>query len=84
MHDAVCSLHPAAGEERATAAFSGKKIEAEELTTFVNGEKIPLTIEFNQDNTDKIFNSGIKQQVSALCSATYGMQHAHVDYCRKH
>ncbi len=51
------------GEPRATAAFDGDVTDADAFKQFVTAEKIPLTIEFNQDNSDKIFNSGLKQQI---------------------
>jgi len=35
------------------------------LKDFIMAEKLPLTIEFTQQNTDKIFSSGINKQVSA-------------------
>ena len=40
-----------------------EKLEADNIKTFAMGEKIPLTLEFTSENSDKIFNSGIKKQV---------------------
>jgi hypothetical protein len=34
-----------------------------DLKDFITAEKLPLTIEFTQQNTDKIFSSGINKQV---------------------
>ena len=61
-HATHIMMMPHAGETRATEPFSGK-VEQEAFSTWVAGEKIPLTLEFNEANSDKIFNSGIKKQV---------------------
>ncbi|GAX73180.1 hypothetical protein CEUSTIGMA_g633.t1 [Chlamydomonas eustigma] len=50
------------GEAREVVAFTGS-LTAVEIKTFVTAEKLPLTIEFTQGNSDKIFNSGIKKQI---------------------
>lgn len=46
-----------------------KEVSADALAEFVGAEKLPLTIEFNQDNSDKIFNSGIKKQLILWANA---------------
>nr|QKY15211.1 protein disulfide isomerase 1 (PDI1) [Polytomella parva] len=51
------------GESREVVSFAEKDLDEEILQAFVDREKLPLTIEFNQKNGDKIFNSGIKKQV---------------------
>jgi hypothetical protein len=57
------------GEDRATTPYSGKASKVE-FGEWVSGEKIPLTLEFNEANSDKIFNSGIKKQARMmLCIA---------------
>lgn len=50
------------GEDRATAVLA-TDIDTDSLTAFVKSEKMPPTIEFNQKNSDKIFNSGINKQL---------------------
>ena len=47
----------AAAEPRQTAVASG------DLKEFVAANKMPPTIEFNDNNSQKIFNAGIPQQV---------------------
>lgn len=49
------------GTDRETLPYSGDSAEA--LQSWIKGEKLPLTIEFNSENSEKIFNSGINQQV---------------------
>ncbi|KAG2485578.1 hypothetical protein HYH03_015739 [Edaphochlamys debaryana] len=61
-HDTIAAVKNFAGEDRETAALD-KEIEAEVLAEFVKGEKLPPTIEFNQENSQKIFNSGITKQL---------------------
>lgn len=56
--------HACAGEPRETAVYSGDGID--DLKEFITAEKLPLTIEFTQQNTEKIFSSGISKQVR-LC-----------------
>jgi len=62
MHVRTHSLCMHAGEPRETAMYTG---EPTGLKDFIMAEKLPLTIEFTQQNTDKIFSSGINKQVSA-------------------
>lgn len=50
------------GEEREVVPFSGSFTE-EDVAAFISAEKLPLTIEFNQGNSEKIFNSGIPKQI---------------------
>ena len=59
-----CSCPPSflAGEARATTLFDGE-VSEEALKTFFLGERLPLTIEFTQENAQRIFSSGIYQQV---------------------
>ncbi|KAJ9506014.1 hypothetical protein QJQ45_016668 [Haematococcus lacustris] len=57
------------GEARATADFSGKISDASALAAFIKSEKMPLTIEFSQETSDKIFNSGLKQQLILWATA---------------
>lgn len=52
-----------AGEARETVKFSGAVTDADALKEFITAEKMPLTIEFNQGNSEKIFNSGIAKQL---------------------
>lgn len=56
------------GEPREEVVLS-KAINADNLKDFLLAEKLPLTLEFNQDNSDKIFNSGIKVQLLLWGSA---------------
>ncbi len=51
------------GEARETVKFSGDVADADALKEFITAEKMPLTIEFNQGNSEKIFNSGIPKQL---------------------
>lgn len=51
-----------AGEERETAVATSTG-DADELKAFVNGEKLPLVIEFSQATSEKIFNSGVPKQI---------------------
>lgn len=37
--------------------------EEDEIQEFVTAEKMPITIEFTQESSEKIFNSGISKQV---------------------
>jgi hypothetical protein len=43
--------------------YSGSLTSEEDLKSFVTAEKMPLTIEFSQETSEKIFNSGISKQV---------------------
>ena len=63
FHFDVKTLLLPPGEARETVAYSGPLDDDEEIKTFITAEKMPLTIEFSQGNSDKIFNSGIKKQV---------------------
>eukprot|EP00197_Chlamydomonas_leiostraca_P006170 CAMPEP_0202858778 /NCGR_PEP_ID=MMETSP1391-20130828/1156_1 /ASSEMBLY_ACC=CAM_ASM_000867 /TAXON_ID=1034604 /ORGANISM="Chlamydomonas leiostraca, Strain SAG 11-49" /LENGTH=530 /DNA_ID=CAMNT_0049537733 /DNA_START=11 /DNA_END=1603 /DNA_ORIENTATION=+ len=56
------------GEAREVVVLD-KAVDADSLKDFVTAEKLPLTIEFNQDNSDKIFNSGIKTQLILWASS---------------
>jgi protein disulfide-isomerase A1 len=56
------------GEARETVAFEGT-ITAEPLKAFITAEKMPLTIEFSQTSSSKIFNSGIAKQIIFWASA---------------
>ena len=56
------------GEARETVAFEGT-ITAEPLKAFITAEKMPLTIEFSQTSSSKIFNSGIPKQIIFWASA---------------
>jgi protein disulfide-isomerase A1 len=58
----LLTVMPFVGEARDIVTFTGS-LKAAEIKTFVTAEKLPLTIEFTQGNSDKIFNSGIKKQV---------------------
>lgn len=51
------------GEQRETVAFTGSFTEEDSLKDFLLAEKLPLTIPFSQENSDKIFNSGIPKQL---------------------
>ncbi len=51
------------GEAREVVPFAEKKLDGDKLKAFITAEKMPLTIEFNSGNSDKIFNSGINKQV---------------------
>jgi hypothetical protein len=53
----------AAGEDRKTVEATG------ELAAFIKAEKMPPTLEFNDDNSYKIFNSGIEKQVGVLVAS---------------
>jgi protein disulfide-isomerase A1 len=55
------------GDARETAAASST--DEAELLAFVQKEKMPITIEFSQENSEKIFNSGIKKQMLFWASA---------------
>eukprot|EP00798_Chlamydomonas_sp_ICE-L_P027692 gene27692-7334_t len=50
------------GAEREVATFDGP-ITEESLISFITAERVPLTLEFNQDNSEIIFKSGIDQQI---------------------
>jgi len=50
------------GEPREVVVLSGE-IDADSVKDFVTAEKMPLTIEFTSENSDKIFNSGINKQL---------------------
>jgi hypothetical protein len=54
-------MHVVAAEPRQTAVASG------DLTEFVAANKMPPTIEFNDGNSQKIFNAGIPHQVPTAC-----------------
>lgn len=56
------------GEARETVSFEGT-ITAEPLRAFIQAEKMPLTIEFSQSSSSKIFNSGIPKQIIYWASA---------------
>jgi hypothetical protein len=58
----LATLPLRAGEPREVVVLD-KAVDADNLKEFVTAEKLPLTIEFNQENSDKIFNSGIKTQL---------------------
>lgn len=62
------AIKSSAGEGRETVAFEGA-ITAEPLRTFIQSEKLPLTIEFSQAASPKIFNSGISKQIILWGSA---------------
>ncbi len=64
-----------AGEDRETLLLPGK-VTAEALAEFVNAEKLPITLEFNQNNNEKIFQSGISKHVSVFCSNAGTVAHA--------
>lgn len=66
-------LHPPylTGEAREVANLDGE-MTAESVKIFVLGEKLPLTLEFSQANSEKIFNSGISKQVRSLVWQTIG------------
>ncbi len=52
------------GEARSTVAFAGSLAGGgDALKQFITAEKLPLVIEFNQENGDRIFSSGLKLQV---------------------
>lgn len=50
------------GEPREEIPFTGD-VSEDALKEFVKSEKLPITIEFSSDNSDKIFNSGINKQL---------------------
>lgn len=54
---------PCAGEERGTVPLKGKLTE-DSVTELLKAEKLPPTIEFNDKNSQKIFNSGVEKQVN--------------------
>ncbi|MEW5297839.1 MAG: hypothetical protein WDW36_001020 [Sanguina aurantia] len=56
------------GEAREVASFDGK-MTADGVKVFVLGEKLPLTLEFSQANSEKIFNSGISKQMILVGAA---------------
>ncbi len=58
---------PLTGEAREVVVYSGA-LKADDIKAFVTAEKMPLTIEFNSGNSDKIFNSGIKKQARVFQS----------------
>ena len=51
-----------AGEARETV-IALAMTDAESATEFVNGNKLPLSLEFNSDNSERIFKSGIDKHV---------------------
>lgn len=53
---------PLLGEERVAAPLKGKLTE-ESLTELITAEKLPPTIAFNDQNSQKIFGAGIDKQV---------------------
>jgi len=63
---AVIANH--AGQDRAAVPLTGD-VTAESVTELINSEKLPLTIEFNDQNSNKIFNSGIAKQVLLVASS---------------
>ena len=61
----------AAGEARETVTSSGN-LDVEGITAFVNGDKLPLSLEFNSDNSERIFKSGIDKHVGAVQYTNHG------------
>ncbi|KXZ47594.1 hypothetical protein GPECTOR_34g753 [Gonium pectorale] len=59
--DTVAAVKNFEGEAREVATLAD--FDADSLAAFVKSEKMPPTIEFNQKNSDKIFNSGINKQL---------------------
>ncbi len=51
-----------ADEERGTVPLSGKVTE-DSVTALITAEKLPPTIEFNDQNSQKIFGAGIQKQL---------------------
>lgn len=60
--DKIVVLKNFVGEAREVVPLTAD-LDSDSLSTFIKGEKLPLTIEFNQQNSDKIFNSGINKQL---------------------
>ena len=60
-----------------TRLFSGEgrktAVADKDLAEFIKVEKMPPTLEFNDDNSYKIFNSGIEKQVGACFGAERAM-----------
>jgi hypothetical protein len=54
-------------EERQTVALKGK-ISKDSLTDLIKSEKLPPTIEFNDQNSQKIFSSGIEKQLLLIAN----------------
>jgi hypothetical protein len=54
-------------EERQTIALKGK-ISKDSLTDLIKSEKLPPTIEFNDQNSQKIFSSGIEKQLLLIAN----------------
>lgn len=57
------SLAVIKNEEQRTVIPMEEKFNAATIKSFVDAEKLPLTIEFNSGNSNKIFKSGIPQQI---------------------
>jgi hypothetical protein len=53
--------------------YPGSLGSDEDLKAWVTAEKMPLTIEFSQETSEKIFNSGISKQVGG-CGGGEGVQ----------
>ncbi|KAG1671463.1 hypothetical protein FOA52_003121 [Chlamydomonas sp. UWO 241] len=61
---AVDTLAVIKNEEKREVVVMKTKMTADDaVTDFVNAEKMPLTIEFNSGNSNKIFKSGINIQI---------------------
>jgi len=56
----VVANHP--NEDRATAP-GGKKVTAEAVEALLKANKLPVVVPFNDENSSKIFGSGIEKQV---------------------
>lgn len=56
-----------ADEERQTVALKGK-ITKDGLGDLIKSEKLPPTIEFNDQNSQKIFSSGIEKQLLLIAN----------------
>jgi hypothetical protein len=67
--------HTRTGEPREVATYNGA---ISGLKDFITAEKLPLTVEFTQQNSDRIFNSGINKQVSKA-----GLEHTHTQARRR-
>jgi hypothetical protein len=62
-----CTSLAFADEERQTVALKGK-ITKDSLTDLIKSEKLPPTIEFNDQNSQKIFSSGIEKQLLLIAN----------------
>ncbi|KAI8468718.1 MAG: protein disulfide isomerase 1 [Monoraphidium minutum] len=56
------------GEERLVVPLTGD-VTTEAVTDLITANKLPPTIEFNDQNSSKIFGSGIKQQLLLVAKA---------------